>query len=349
MGNFKQYGSILYSILRSRFASSRPRPVFLSHLVTEACNGRCPFCFWKYKRQNELTTEEVIDFYRDAASAGVVVNGMWGGEPLLRSDIGKLIHLASRTFPMNVLYTNGWYLEERMEEVAPVDCVFVSIDGVGEIHDRIRGLPGLFDRMTGALEKIRRRFPKIRLLACCTLTTLNQSQILPVCNYAKEMGVDIFFGPLFCADGEGIAARNKEDVKRLELPWDSYSEVFRNIKELKKRGVPISNSPGYCDHIISQKRNYRCHWPRITLTVYSDGGVEDCRSYREIANLRETPLRDIIESQAFRTFIDESHQCNYGCRGQDPVEASKLWDLKPDSVMNYAKMALQFRPGSQRE
>lgn len=343
MGNFKQYSSILYSILRSRFASVRPRPVFLSHLVTEVCNGRCSFCFWKYKRPEELTTREVIDFYQDAARAGIVVNGMWGGEPLLRRDIGELIHQAAKTFPMNVLYTNGWYLEERMEEVAPVDYLFVSIDGIGAIHDRIRGLPGLFERMHRALEKIRRRYPRIRLLACCTLTKQNEGQVLPVCKYAGEMGIDVFFGPLFCADGEGIEAPNKEEVKKLELSWGSYSEAFRQIKDLKRKGFPISNSPGYCDHIIFQEKSYRCHWPNITLTVYSDGGVEDCRTYREIANLRKIPLMDILKSKAFRAFVDESCHCNYGCRGQDPVEASKLWDLKPDSVMNYARMALQFR------
>ncbi len=249
---------------------------------------------------------------------------------------------------MNVLYTNGWYLEERLEEVAPVDCLFVSIDGVGEIHDQIRGLPGLFERMTRALEKIKKRYPHIRLLACCTITELNEGEVLPVCKYAREMGIDVFFGPLFCADGETIEARNKEEVKKLELSWDRYSEAFHHIKELKRKGIPISNSPGYCDHIISQKKSYRCHWPSITLTVYSDGGVEDCRTYREIANLRKAPLRDILVSPAFRAFVEGSRTCDYGCRGQDPVEASKLWDLKPDSIINYAKMALQFRQGSDR-
>jgi hypothetical protein len=136
-------------------------------------------------------------------------------------------------------------------------------------------------------------------------------------------------------------APGKERVKQLECPQEEYTEAFRRIKDLKEHGVPISNSPAYCDHIIAGTRSYRCHWPKITLTVYSDGVIEDCRTYRGIESVRNRPLEEILRSRAFRRFIEESARCPYGCRGQDPVEASKLWDLHPRSLWNYALVALR--------
>lgn len=334
----------MMGILKGRFSFNRPRPVFMSHLVTEACNARCPFCFWKYPRANELNFQEVKDLYQQANRVGIVVNGIWGGEPLLREDIGAIISTSGDLFPMTVLYTNGWFLEERLEDLAPLDVIFVSIDAVGEIHDRIRGLPGLFNRITSALQKVRSRYPTIRIMGCCTLSTLNWNQVMPVSRFAKEMEMNIFFGPLFCADGQTIMAKGKENVKNLERAWAEYAEEFRLIKDLKKRGFPISNSPAYCDHIIAMHRSYRCHWPKITLTVYSNGDIEDCRTYRGIENIRKKPIIDIFRSDAFREFVKDSSRCPYACRGQDPVEASKLWEFHPRSLWNYAIMALRFTP-----
>jgi MoaA/NifB/PqqE/SkfB family radical SAM enzyme len=340
-GNLPQYLKILKRILERRLSLRSRSPVFMSHLATEACNARCPFCFWKYPRPNELNVQEVVDLYRQAQKTGIVVNGIWGGEPLLRPDIGAIIRTSGTLFPMTVLYTNGWLLEERLDDLASLDVVFVSIDAVGAVHDQIRGLPGLFERTTKALAKVKATYPYIRIMGCCVLSTLNSNQVLPVSRFAKEIGMDIFFGPLFCADGETILARNKEQVKKLERPWEEYAEEFRLIKELKGRGFPISNSQAYCDHIIAEYRSYRCHWPKITLTVYSDGDIEDCRTYRGIENIRNKPLADIIRSTAYRQFVEGSGQCPYGCRGQDPVEASKLWDFHPRSLWNYAVIALR--------
>ena len=77
--------------------------------------------------------------------------------------------------------------------------------------------------------------------------------------------------------------------------------------------------------------------------MYSNGDVEDCRRYRAVDNIRDRTLLEILKSRKFRDFLAESKTCTYGCRGQDPVEASKLWELQPGSFWNYLLLALQNR------
>ena len=123
----------------------RGRPLFLSHLVTTRCNCRCPMCLWRDENLEEMSAAEIGSFYRDSRQQGFIQVGIWGGEPLLREDLGEILYHACRAGLSTVLLTNGYYLEERLEEVTSyLDSIIVSLDYSGENHDRMRRCPGLF-------------------------------------------------------------------------------------------------------------------------------------------------------------------------------------------------------------
>ena len=77
-----------------------------------------------------------------------------GGEPLLRQDLPELLLAARRAGLFVTLISNGWFLERRWPELrGAVDALILSLDDVGEAHDRLRGLPGL----SGPAGGVRRR------------------------------------------------------------------------------------------------------------------------------------------------------------------------------------------------
>ncbi len=126
--------------LRTRFVDQRP--FILSHLLTARCNADCQTCLWKMpasSRVDELSTEEVEALYREAAAAGFRALVMWGGEPMLRPDAGRLMRCAHELGLSTTLITNGWWLSERSNEVLPwTDRLLVSVDGPAAVHDEIR-------------------------------------------------------------------------------------------------------------------------------------------------------------------------------------------------------------------
>jgi sulfatase maturation enzyme AslB (radical SAM superfamily) len=80
-----------------------------------------------------------------------------GGEPLLMSELPEIAQEA-RALGMHVnLVTNGMLMTDRRlaELTGLLDVVAISLDGVPERHNRMRGSPNAFEKMRGNLEALR--------------------------------------------------------------------------------------------------------------------------------------------------------------------------------------------------
>ncbi|MDI6894457.1 MAG: radical SAM protein [Bacillota bacterium] len=149
--------------------------------VTPACNLRCSHCYYDaipvpravgagelpFRREGPSArggapapqgvpgTEEALDLIDDLARFRVPVVLFSGGEPLLRPDLDRLIGRAVGLGIRTVISTNGTLITReragRLRELG-VSYVGVSLDGIGEANDRMRGVPGAFE---AALEGIR--------------------------------------------------------------------------------------------------------------------------------------------------------------------------------------------------
>ncbi|MEW5935855.1 MAG: radical SAM protein, partial [Bacillota bacterium] len=124
--------------------------------VTAACNLRCSHCYYDAGTGSPgLDTEEALALFADLAAFHVPVVLFSGGEPLLRPDLPRLIGRAVELGMRAVISTNGTLItRERARTLRDlgVSYVGVSLDGVGEANDRMRGVPGAFEL---ALEGIR--------------------------------------------------------------------------------------------------------------------------------------------------------------------------------------------------
>lgn len=135
----------------------RPKtPVRLVLAVTRRCNLRCTYCkTWTLPATNELTEQEVAKLMKDLPS--LVWLDLTGGEPFMRPDIKSLFDAVLECAPnLAVLHfpTSGWFPERA------VDCarlvrqkrpdveliVTVSVDGPPDLHDKLRGRRGAYER-----------------------------------------------------------------------------------------------------------------------------------------------------------------------------------------------------------
>ncbi|MEU4569893.1 radical SAM protein [Micromonospora sp. NPDC023956] len=132
------------------------RPTNVIWDVTYACPLRCTHCYSESGRRpsRQLGNEDmfrVADAIVSLRPAGVALAG---GEPLLVKDVFEVAGRISRAGIPVVLYTGGWSLAPWMVEAAQavLSQVVVSVDGAtAEVHDRIRGRAGSFDRAMDAL------------------------------------------------------------------------------------------------------------------------------------------------------------------------------------------------------
>ena len=126
--------------------------------VTQQCNLNCIHCYSLSKNiryHGELTTAEGKTLIKDIAEFKSPVILFSGGEPLMRPDIFELIDYAKKMGMRAVLSTNGTLITKEVANRLfhlGLSYVGVSLDGVGAVNDKFRGMNGAFD---AALEGIR--------------------------------------------------------------------------------------------------------------------------------------------------------------------------------------------------
>jgi len=188
-----------------RNSSELLKPRWLWFEVTDRCNSHCTHCnIWRKKpTENPLTPEEIEGVLSDPLFQGLdcILNS--GGEPVLRQDIEEILLIEHKVLLNTKLHlsTNG-LLPERVIDVAkimiqhniPIE-IGVSLDGIGEKHDLIRGVKGNFEKVDRLLQILvmmkEKHKDKIKIVVGFTLSALTLDSFEEVRDYAKKMKIDL--------------------------------------------------------------------------------------------------------------------------------------------------------------
>ncbi|HEY5998019.1 MAG TPA: radical SAM protein [bacterium] len=146
---------LLGAVAASNFRRLR-HPTTLSFAVTWRCNLRCRTCnIWRRApTDGELTPAQADDFFR--RTDGFRWVGLTGGEPLLRPDLAAIVDAAARCRTLDTIQinTNGQLREAALALLEHVRrrhprlrvVLTVSVDGPPDVHNRIRGKAGAWER-----------------------------------------------------------------------------------------------------------------------------------------------------------------------------------------------------------
>ncbi len=144
----------LYWAFRT-FGWPKVKPFSLVISVSFRCNSRCRTCDVWRKPNDDMTVEEWDRVFANLGRAPFYLT-FTGGEPFLRKDLDELVIRAYRHCRPQVITipTNGMLTERTVQMVDRIcwECpratigINLSLDGVGEEHDHIRGVEGNWDR-----------------------------------------------------------------------------------------------------------------------------------------------------------------------------------------------------------
>lgn len=125
---------------------------YLELQVTDRCNLRCRHCYIGNGGGIDLPLEAIRKVTMDFQEMQGLRLLITGGEPLLHPEFHKINALLPSLMMRKVLFTNGLLLTDEVIGKLHVDEVQVSIDGMEESHDGVRG-PGSFSRALAALKR----------------------------------------------------------------------------------------------------------------------------------------------------------------------------------------------------
>jgi len=171
--------------------NNKKLPLLAGHKLLYSCNLRCKMCpFWRRKDEKLLDLNDEIKIMKKLADAGVIFMGFEGGEPLLRRDLPEILKESYDRFYTS-LVTNGILLKNKIDSIRKnLDFLFVSIDGIGKVHDSIRGVEGAFEK---SLEGIKIASQYVPTDISFTITSENMSDAIKIVELAEELSVSVNF------------------------------------------------------------------------------------------------------------------------------------------------------------
>jgi MoaA/NifB/PqqE/SkfB family radical SAM enzyme len=194
----RAYGHVLGSHLPLPMA----RLPHATHLiVTWRCNLRCGGCSaWQRPLEDELTAAQWGTVFAQLPSLDVVK--IIGGEPFARPDIADVV-LAIRDAvnPLVLqLVTNGTLTDEivafAQAHAWPQLHLRVSLDGLGQTHDRARGVGGTFEQTMATLTALAalRQHRKFQLAVNFTVTDDSLPDMQALIDQCRALDVDVVPG-----------------------------------------------------------------------------------------------------------------------------------------------------------
>jgi MoaA/NifB/PqqE/SkfB family radical SAM enzyme len=253
-----------------------PTPVYCQWDVTHICNMRCSFCNVVKKKsvwQPELNTEQALKLIDQLAGLGVVILNISGGEPLLRTDLGILLSKAKKKGINTFVATNGWFLKEKADLLKDAYAIRVSIDGIGEFHDRFR-IKGAYNRAVEGLEELLRRKKRVAINSVISSKTPYE-QLVGLCELARSHSIQISFSPA----GISLAATKnptKKDMDKEVMALMLKEEwFFQAMDRLRKRYGSLIADPALYYRLIKQDGldKFGCKAVRIAIDIKPDGSL----------------------------------------------------------------------------
>ena len=304
---------------------TRPRPFSADIHVSTKCNSRCISCgYWRretrYKNPtHDLTTGQVEETLKQLREIGIRVVGLGGAEPLIRKDIGELVKMAKEILGGKVyLTTNGLLLERKAEILIEngIDHISVSIDGIGKTNDKIRGVPGNYEKATKGIKKLRELIEARHNCACVcnigtTIMRFNAPEIPQLIELAKQLGTHWNFNLL---DGNINFAKSVDLSHLFIRNKNAIDDIFNNLEYLADKSPEVFTldpaSLDYARNYLEHQNPYR-HCFLGFFRIYIDPHLNvypGCIVLPPVGNLENNRLSAIVESKLYRQRAEQMYR-----------------------------------------
>ena len=336
--------------------------------VTSRCNAFCQTCFYhaELNQPGDLTFAQIDKVSRTMPA----ITDLWlsGGEPTLRRDLCDVIDLfvTNNGVQRIIIPTNG-LIKSRVYEVVDhalgnnpaIDLYLnIALDGYGKTHDRIRGVPGNWEK---ALECIESLYPLKDKYT--DRFRLNVNTVVCAENYTEIEMLSEFMWKNYRLDGQYFNIIRGETLvgeQIKQVPPEVLPAMYEHVSKLTKRygermfadddrSQRFVKNAVYAGAIITHYRTQHANfqqptaWPfpctagETAVVIDYNGDVRACELREKFATLADFDydfgaLWAAEERQTELTAIDggKACWCTHVCFIHDSMRHSRralLYDL----------------------
>ena len=273
---------------------------------------------------------------------------LFGGEPLVNPGIIEMISSVKEAGLRCNMITNGILIGRMARDLvrSGIDELIVSLDGLGEVHDLMRGKPGTYQKVHHGLEqliveklRVGNKHPIVNINT--TIWEGNAGHIAQLVPVAGKLGVSTitFHHPIFVGREDmdrqralleklyGVKNSDFEGFVRETPPQIDVERLLREKNKIEHLhdGVKAVFYPNYTEREI--RRYYtnleytpdsyksKCVSPWMVTYVFPNGDLRPCLSLGvTLGNVFETPIEEILQGEAAKYF-----RCDLKERGVFPA------------------------------
>lgn len=260
MGIIRQFIYCAFWWFKATFLKKRG-PLQSVVFISDRCNLSCKHCsVYNHEAPRDKSLDQIKEELEYCYSLGSRFVDFEGGEPFLwrdgEADVNDLCRLARHIgFFSCTITTNA----QKPFDGTVADSIWVSLDGKGEAHERVRG-KGTFARLEENVAKCGCN----KLSANMAINVLNVDAVADTIEYVKNSPYFKLISLNFHTPFPG--------TEQLALSQQKREEVIDLILDYKKKGYPIMNSRSGLKKMRHNNFIMRC-W--MTNFVFQDGTRRD--------------------------------------------------------------------------
>lgn len=304
------------------------RNLYGTVIVTYRCNARCNMCDC-FKDPSKPSEEISLDVIRKLPE--MAFTNITGGEPFIRQDIPEIVRELYKKTDRIVISTNG-YFSDRIIALCkefPQIGIRISIEGLQETNDAIRGIPDGFNRGYGTLKRlVEMKHPDVGF--GMTVQDMNCHELVPLYRLSDELNMEFATATL-----HNSFYFRKNDNKIVDKPEvsrcfeDLINELFAS-KSPKKWFRAYFNH-GLINYIYGQKRLLPCEMSDDGFFIDPFGDVLPCNGMAEKAsmgNLNDMTWDELWNSEQAKKVRSQVKHCDRNCwmiGSASPAMHKRIW------------------------
>lgn len=233
----------------------------LKHLMVEiynGCNFKCNMCtIWKNSGQN-IDINKLNRFLNSTYCQGLESIGLTGGEPMLSNQLKNIAEMLNDYENIKDIYitSNGWFLKNLIEFLKNFKnkriSLTISIDGIEETHNKIRGRNS-FQKALQTINEIKLSGLTFSLGVKMTIQRSNIDEIIDVYKLSKALNCSFALMPVVSTDAY---FKNAGWVESLQINSGTQEgKIFYSILRKLQRDLNSPYIDMLCEIYTGKQRN----------------------------------------------------------------------------------------------
>ena len=282
-------------------------------IVTYRCNARCNMCS-RFKRPSKPEEEISIETIKKLPK--MYFTNITGGEPFIREDLKEIVRELYKKSDRIVISTNGFFTDRIIDlcEEFPNVGIRISIEGLEETNNKIRGLDDGFNRGYSTLKKlVEMKHPDVGF--GMTVQDENAKDLVKLYKLADELNMEFATASLH---NSFYFVENKNIIHDRLMVAGEFEKLINELlnSNSPKKWFRAYFNHGLINYIFGQKRLLPCDMAFDTFFIDPYGDVMPCNGTKEkeiMGNLNKQTWGELWNSEKAENVREKVRNCNRNC------------------------------------